>query len=333
MTLSINPKLKDGTPGKRRGLLYLGVDGGGTRTTAWLADSRGRVLGRGVAGPSNPVKVGLPAAGRAILAAAKQARAGAVGTKLAAVCVGLAGADRPKISRPLALWLRKNVPAQSHLVTTDAAITLEAALGSLPGIVVIGGTGSIAWGRDPQGRTLRSGGWGSAFDDAGSGYDLGRNAVHAALRAFDGRGPRTRLVKTIPPALKLGRITDIISLDLRPQEIAALTPLVIAAARDGDQVARGLLTRVGYDLAELALALIRRFGRRRGPAIPVVCSGGLFKASRAVRLSFSWYLKHGAPRAQVRLLRREPVEGALALARAAHPASKSPPRGAGAARL
>ncbi|HEY6293109.1 MAG TPA: BadF/BadG/BcrA/BcrD ATPase family protein [Terriglobia bacterium] len=296
-----------------RGLLYLGVDGGGTRTTAWVADGRGRVLGRAVAGPSNPVKVGLPAAEREILAAARQASAKAGRSKLEAVCLGLAGGDRPEVARPLAAWLRKRLPARFHLVTTDAALALEAA-GRSPGVVVIAGTGSIACAHDAQGRMIRAGGWGSTFDDAGSGFDLGRQAVRAALRAFDGRGPRTRLGKAITGALGIGEITEIAGLGLATCEIAALAPPVVTAAGSGDVVARSILDGAGRDLAELALALVRRLGSG-DEAIRVVCAGGLFQASTALRRSFARHLRGQVPRVRVSTLRHEPIEGALALAR------------------
>ena len=157
------------------------MDGGGTRTTAWVADECGRVLGRSQAGPSNPLKVGFEASKCELLRAARLAmrqarpaagRGRAARPGLEAVAVGLAGVDRPQVHRPLLAWLRRSVPARFHLLTSDAAIALEAAIGRSPGIMVISGTGSIGYGRDERGHVLRSGGWGLLFDDAGSGYDL-----------------------------------------------------------------------------------------------------------------------------------------------------------------
>jgi N-acetylglucosamine kinase-like BadF-type ATPase len=300
----------------RSQVLVLGIDGGGTRTAAVLADERRRILGRGLAGASNPVTVGLAAARREILAAASQALAGFRSRRrprLKAVCLGLAGGDRPEVSRPIASWLRKQLPADIHLVTTDAVLALEVAVGAGPGIVVIAGTGSIACARDVQGRLLRAGGWGSTFDDAGSGVQFGRRAVRAALQAFDGRGPKTSLGLAITRSLGLDDITGIVALGLDPPRIAAIAPLVIRAADRGDAVARHLVDEAGRELAELALALIHWAGLRR-KRMPVVCAGGLFRASAALRRSFARHLRRQAPGVQIRLLRREPVEGALALA-------------------
>ena len=183
---------------------FVGIDGGGTRTTAWLSDEKGRVLARAVAGPSNPLKVGIKSTQREILRATREvlrqahvaARLGgerrrtptgrgSTAAALEAVCVGLAGTDRPPVHRKVLAWLRQAIPARHHLLTSDAAIALRAAIADSPGVIVISGTGSIAYGRDDRGRVLRSGGWGAFLDDAGSGYDLGRKAIVAALQVLE----------------------------------------------------------------------------------------------------------------------------------------------------
>jgi N-acetylglucosamine kinase-like BadF-type ATPase len=221
--------------------------------------------------------------------------------------------DRAAVSRPLLAWLRKAIPARHHLLVTDAAIALHAAIGTAAGMIVVSGTGSIAYARNHRGETLRAGGWGASFDDLGSGYDLGRKAIMAALFHFDGRGERTVLTWRICRALHLSDITQIVLKKLDTQQVAALFPLVAEAARQGDRVARRLCAQAGRDLAQLALALAGRLGRR-GMA-PVVCAGGVFRSSPTLRRSFARYLRQRMPSARVRLLQREPVEGALAMAR------------------
>jgi N-acetylglucosamine kinase-like BadF-type ATPase len=306
--------------------LLLGIDGGGTRTTAWLADENGKVLGRGRAGPSNPHKVGMRAATREILKAALAARRAAGTMKagqrrsraaiLNAVCAGISGVDRPVVHDPLLEWMRRHLPARRYVLTTDAAIALAAAVGDSPGIMVIAGTGSIALARDDRGRILRAGGWGVPFDDLGSGFELGRRAVTVALQAFDGRGPRTRLLPRVTRALGLGQITDVVPKKLQPQEIAALAPLVMDAARRGDVVACHLCDEAARDLAELAAALLKRAGWMRR-SVPVVSTGGIFQSSLLIQRSFARQLRRIAPFARLELLDRPPVEGALWLARKA----------------
>ena len=314
-------------------LLFLGIDGGGSRTQACLGDERGRILAKAVAGPSNPLKVGIEAAKKEILGAARavlrrvssaaardasqlvDARRGRRHHKplLVAVCAGVAGVDRRAVSRPLLAWLRKAIPARHHLLATDAAIALHAGLGNAPGMIVVSGTGSIAYARNHRGETLRAGGWGASFDDLGSGYDLGRKAVMAALCDFDGRGEHTVLTSRICRVLKLSNITEIVLKKLDTQQVAALFPLVAEAARQGDRVARRLCAQAGADLAQLALALARRLGRC--PTLSVVCAGGVFRSSPTLRRSFARCLHQHLPSVRVRLLQREPVEGALAMAR------------------
>jgi glucosamine kinase len=332
--------------------LFLGIDGGGTRTTAWLANEAGRILARAVTGPSNPLKVGFEAAQRELLRAARTTlRQAGVGAcfrppnirdplngkaavaplrerrrqpshsdraqrvpALDAVCVGLAGVDRPQVHRRLCTWLRKSIPARFHLLTTDAAIALRAAIGDSPGVIVVSGTGSIAYGRDDRGRVLRSGGWGVAYDDAGSGYELGHKAIVAALHDYDGRGRYTQLSAKVCQALRIPDITQVVPKSLTPRQIAALFPLVLEAARRRDFVARELCEQGGRDLAGLAGALLKRLGWLRR-VVPVVCAGGVFRSSPRIRRSFARYLHRAAPQARVLLLRHPPVEGALALAR------------------
>ena len=210
--------------------------------------------------------------------------------------------------------MRKSIPARHHLLTSDAAIALNAAIGNAPGILVISGTGSIAYARDEKGGVLRSGGWGTAYDDAGSGYDLGRRAIIAALRDYDGRGHRTVLGARICRALQLRDITQVILKPLTSQDIATLFPVLLKAAQHGDAVARFMLDVAAHDLSDLAFALIDRLGWKRR-TFPVVCAGGIFSASARVRKTFSLSVRNIAPGARTILLRKQPVEGAIALAR------------------
>jgi N-acetylglucosamine kinase-like BadF-type ATPase len=294
---------------------YLGIDGGGTHTTAWLADQNLSVLARVNAGPSNPVKVGIVNAQQELARAYRKAlrEAQIWPSRLDGVCAGLAGGDSVPVQRNMLHWMRKAIPARAHLVTTDAAVTLAAALGTSQGIIVIAGTGSIAFGRDRQGRILRVGGWGSQFDDAGSGYDIGRKAIAAALRAHDGRGKSTSLGRAICRELKIRKVTEAVPMQMTPQNIAGLFPLVQQQASAADGVARQLNREAAGHLAELATTIIRRFGWRRR-AVPVVCSGGIFRSSALIRRAFAQRVHKYAPQTSVTLLEREPVEGALLLA-------------------
>ena len=303
---------------------FLGIDGGGTRTAAWLADGEGKLLARAESGPSNPLKVGFRAAEREILKAFRTClreagfpRAATRASRppvLRAVCAGVSGVGRNTVHRPLLAWMRRHIPARHYMLTSDAAIALAAAVRNAPGIIVNAGTGSFAFARDDQGALLRAGGWGVPFDDRGSGYDLGRKAVAAALEAFDGRGPDTILMDRICRHLDLRDIAEIISRQLEQQQVAALFPLVMEAAGEGDLVARHLCDDAARDLANLAVALLKRGGWTRH-STPVVTTGGVFQSSHLIRRTFARHLRRFAPQARAELLQRPPVEGALWLAR------------------
>lgn len=180
--------------------------------------------------------------------------------------------------------------------------------------MVISGTGSIAYARDDKGNALRSGGWGTAYDDAGSGFDLGRRAIVAALRDYDGRGHHTILGARICRALHLRDITQIVLKPLTPQDVAALFPVILKSAQRRDPVARYMLDVAAYELSELAFALIDRL-HWKNRTFPVVCAGGIFSASPRIRMMFSMFVRNVAPRARVVLLRNQPVQGALGMAR------------------
>jgi N-acetylglucosamine kinase len=303
---------------------FLGIDGGGTRTTAWLTDDEGNPLGCAETGPSNPLKAGFRAAQREILKAfrtcVREAGIPLSATRrvrtplLQGVCAGIAGIDRKSVHLQLLAWTRQHIPARHHLLTTDAAIALAAAVRGAPGIIVIGGTGSIAYARDEQGKVWRAGGWGTPFDDGGSGYDVGRKAVAAALQDFDRRGPHTIVTERICRHLAIRNIADIVTLQLEQQQVAGLFPLVIEAAREGDLVARHLCDDAAHNLADLAIALLRQTNWMRR-ATRVVTSGGVFKSDIMIRHTFARHLRRFAPLARVELLERPPVEGAIWLAR------------------
>jgi N-acetylglucosamine kinase-like BadF-type ATPase len=303
---------------------FLAIDGGGTRTVAWLANAQGNLIAQAESGPSNPLKVGFRQAQREILKAfqtcLRDARIPLATARhsqprlLQAVCAGIAGAGRPADRRALLAWVRQHIPAHRYLLTTDEIIALAAAVRDAPGIIVSSGTGSFAFARDRHGQFLRTGGWGIPFDDRGSGYDLGCNAVAAALQAFDERGPQTVLAQTVCKHLRLRKITEIVSRQLDQQQIAALFPLVVEAAQAGDLVARHLCDDAARHLALLAGTLLKRAGWTERP-IPVVTGGGVFKSSSLIRRAFARHLRRAAPLARVELLGRPPVEGALWLAR------------------
>jgi N-acetylglucosamine kinase-like BadF-type ATPase len=208
--------------------------------------------------------------------------AGASGAPKALVA-GLAGVGRKETRDRFEALLAGTGVAGSVRVCTDVEVGFHDAFGSGPGILLVGGTGSVALARTPGGRSLRSGGWGAVAGDEGSGFWLGISGLRAVFQAVDGRGPGTSLVESIgghfgtnDPGSLMDRLWT-----AEKGQIAALAPRVVGAADDGDMVARGIVQRAVRDLAAHLVPLIREWREDAGlggdPAaeIPVALVGGL----------------------------------------------------------
>ena len=254
---------------------YLGVDGGGTKTLAVIVDAAGVERGRGLAGCANVKVTGLDAALNEVDAAI-QAASAAAGCRapFAAAWLGLSGVDAP----PDQALLLPHLGALAKVVrlTNDAALLLGA-LSDGVGVALIAGTGSIALGRNAAGMQARAGGWGHLVGDEGSGYDMGRRALQAALRAADGRGPSTQLLDDILAAWALDDAAEIIGRVYPPgdkAEIARLSRLVFAATKAGDRVADRIVRRGAAELAQAALAVGKALGFGAG-SLPLALGGGL----------------------------------------------------------
>lgn len=297
--------------------IYLGIDGGATKTTCAIGDAKS-VLGTAAAGGSNVIRLGEARAREALHAAARQACVAAgVGTaQVESVCVGASGAGRAEVSDVVARMMGELVTCRVQVVG-DTVIALQAAFGSGPGVVTDAGTGSFAMGRDANGRTSRAGGWGFAVSDEGSGQWIGRMAVGAALRAQED-GERPALLAAIEKAWLTTSLNDLVTQANAspPPDFSALFPVVLTTANSGDAVARAVLTRAGLELAELTKSVIQRLFAGAG-SVPVAMVGGVFRQSELVRQVFYNHLAAEFPNVTVNPTVVEPVLGALELARKA----------------
>jgi glucosamine kinase len=302
--------------------IYLGIDGGGSKTSCLLGDETS-VLGAGTGRPSNVVRVGEAQARDSLTTAIRQACtvANIEPSQISSVCVGLAGAARPEISDLVRGIVSEVIsggskPAEINVVG-DMVIALESAFGSGPGVIVIAGTGSIAYGRNAEGQTARAGGWGFAISDEGSGHWIGRTAVAAAIGAWDENpGQNVPMIEILLKSWHLGTIEQLVPAAnaTPPPDFAALFPSVLSLAGSGDRIARDVLTQGGVHLANLAGTLLRRLFSNSG-AVPVAMSGGVFASSAQVRQVFYNSLGSAHPHAALNPTVIEPVRGALELAR------------------
>ena len=262
--------------------LFLGVDGGQSDTHAMIGDESGRVLGAGSGGPCNHAgrAEGRRKLTRAVTdsvgAACIQAGLDFASVHFAAACLGMSGGPEDKQE-----ILKEILPAAIVVVTDDAVIALAGATAGAPGIITIAGTGSIAFGRHADGRTMRAGGWGYIFGDEGSAFDIARQALRAALRSEEGWGPATALHAALMEATGAVNANDLLhrfySDEWPRARVAELAPLVDRTALAGDVVARDILHNSAQQLALLTSSIRSQLWRPAEP-VPVIWAGGVFRS-------------------------------------------------------
>lgn len=260
--------------------LFLGVDGGQSSTVALISDENGRVLGFGKGGPCNHASAGE---GRAKFASAMTECLGAACVRAGvdardvifeAACLGFSGGVADKLE-----FTHEIVRADRLKVTIDAEIALTAATGGNPGIVVIAGTGSIAFGKNQPGQTIRVGGWGYIFGDEGGAFDIVRQALRASLAMEEGWGPSTTLQKLLV-GKQVSSANDLMHdwyNHFDRKRIAQLAPAVNDAALNGDLVAGEIIAAAGAQLAELVERAYEGLFRKREPAT-ISYVGGVFES-------------------------------------------------------
>ena len=228
--------------------------------------------------------------------------------------LGIAGTDRSKLRGEL---LGSLPPSYGEAaIISDAASALAGATGLRYGVVVIAGTGSIAYGENQAGEHARAGGWGWRLGDEGSGYTIGVNAILAVLRSQDGRGLETALTPKILGHLGLGSLEEIVdwvySPGREPRDIAYLVPLVRETEVEGDEVAKLVMTRAGAELGLVADAVIKRIGLRG--EFPLSLNGGVFKQPSVYVTAFEEAVRGEAPDCILIRPRMPPVLGSALLA-------------------
>lgn len=295
--------------------IVVGVDGGGTHTTVAIADGEGRELLRreglpGLVDPRNPA-----ASGFVIVTLLQQALHDAgVSAPVDTLCAGLAGVGNEAERLAVADALSAGGIARRVHVVTDGEIALEGALGAEPGILLVAGTGSVAYGRAEDGRVERCGGWGWVMGDEGSAVAIAREALRAALRSDDGRGPATELLPRILTRLGLTDPAELPPWVGRAEkgEIAALADLIAGSAEADDWVALEILEAAAAEMALHAGALARRLAPWTAERA-MVFHGGLFASSLFTESVASAVRAH-APGFRLRSAAADAVTGAVKLA-------------------
>jgi N-acetylglucosamine kinase-like BadF-type ATPase len=294
----------------------LGFDGGGTKTECVLMNSADQVLARTFAGPSNPSRIGVEAAVRAVEESADLALrdTGLKRSVISAVGAGLAGTAKAEMRERMSCALQECFPGAAIAVLTDLDAALAAA-GEGPAIILVAGTGSAAFGRNADGEIARSGGYGPSASDQGSAYDIGRRAVAAAMQERAG-GSDSALGREI--LAQLG-CTDWAVVRHRaqtmPDEIfPPIFPVVAAAADAGDAAAQEILLRASLDLMALVGDVAGRL-HLNDKEFLLVRMGGMMGRSRFFDASVDAALKKVVPNAQMGKLRVSPAEAAALVAK------------------
>lgn len=291
----------------------IGVDAGGTKTVGLLADETGRVLRESRGPGANLVAHGELGVEKALY---QVLDALAAPSAVDAICLGIAGVDRPEQKELISHVLRRLGYRDRVEIVNDAFVALVAGVPEeKTGIVLVAGTGSIAYGVDPSAKTARSGGFGYLLGDEGSAYWLGHAAVRQGIRAVDGRGPATSLYDRICAEVGVSEPAGLVrwfyGQEQVRSQIARLAGLVQQAADEGDEAARGLLNEAAQHLARAARAVARQL--EFPGEYTLVLSGGAFKACPSLhpRVEASLDL----PQARVLKLESEPATGAVRIAR------------------
>ena len=292
-----------------------GVDGGGSKTRVIIADASGAHLAdvTGVGSAMAPGRGDQSAQVIGDLVRQAAAEAGLTGGKLRALVAGVAGVGRANEQRELTVALEDLELADDVIVEGDGEIALTDAFGFGAGIILIAGTGSIAYGRGPSKVLARAGGWGPTFGDEGSGAWIGRKALAIVAAAADGREPQTALTGAILTAAQVNDPTELIpwAIASNPKGFAALAPVVFNAASAGDIRANAL---VGLAVEELVLhvrALALKLFVDDRAAVQVAFSGGLLHKGSLLRKRLEQRLKSAVPGAQVRAAEIIPARGAV----------------------
>lgn len=283
--------------------IFLGVDGGGTKTQAVLLDENRQIIGEGFSGASNPLRVGIETALTHIFTAIENAcdQANRSRSDIAAIVCGLAGVRREDLRRTIQQRISRNYRIKSVEVTTDAEIALYGVNPGKTALVLIAGTGSVCLGKNDEGKKATAGGWGPLAGDEGGGAGISRRALQAIAKASDGRGKATILSEYAVEYFRALSADDLTVAIYSPQmdnaRIAGFAVLVVKAAQeDKDEIAIEILKEAGYELGLAANAVIKKLSLNR-KKFPVGYVGSIFNAGKFITETLMSKIHQTAPKA------------------------------------
>jgi N-acetylglucosamine kinase-like BadF-type ATPase len=258
----------------------IGIDGGGTKCEGVLVNENGKEIARSTGGPANLQQRGTDNAVDVVKGIVDEliASAPVPRPQLISIVAGLAGAGRKEIREQAEAKLKAVFPDIPVKVKTDADVALEGAFAGDAGIVLVAGTGSICFGRNPAGQSARAGGWGHLLGDEGSATWVVLEALKAALQVHDGRLPGGDLKNVLASNLGVQDISEIVPQIYRGKlsvpKIAGLAKVVFDLSED-DHVARQIVLRAARELGRLVVAVARKL-QMENNTVKVALVGGVF---------------------------------------------------------
>lgn len=295
--------------------IVVGVDGGATKTRVIVANAEGEELAT-LTGTASAVRPGEAQHSADVIERL-------VGEALAAcdredetpeaVCIGVAGVGRDAEYSAFMAALSKRPLAEELVVLPDFFVALEDAFGDDAGIVLIAGTGSVAYGRGPAGKMARCGGWGPACGDEGSGAWIGRRALSVITGSADGREPETALLGVVLTHLEMESADELVAWGstATPGQLAQLANVVTTVAVTGDQRATSLCTLACEELVLHVRTLARHLFADERAAVPVALAGGLFERGSYLRTIVETRLRSAVPGTVLHAEEVVPARGAV----------------------
>jgi N-acetylglucosamine kinase-like BadF-type ATPase len=248
--------------------MFIGIDGGGTKTKCVLTDEQLKVVSLSESGASNPMVVGVEKSARILFDLIYKISSNVNIKEIDAAVIGVAGGGRKKIANELKQSIQNLATCHNFLlknleVVSDAEIAVEGAFSGDAGAILIAGTGSIVFGKNKKGKLFRAGGYGRILGDEGSGFSIGKSGLQAVAKEFDESEKKSFLSRILSKKFSIKNRDDLIlKVYTENFDIASLASFVIKGAEDGDKVCRKILEKEINELLKVILSFEKIFPER-----------------------------------------------------------------------
>lgn len=284
--------------------LFLGLDGGGTKTKAVLIDEKRKVFGNGFSGGSNANILGFKKAIDNLKIAVNQSLRNHIISDVASICFAIAGINTANDKSAWEKEIKKDQTLSKIpklILINDSLAALRAGTNDKNAIVIIAGTGSNCYGRNENGHEARSGGLDWILSDEGSAYAIGLEILHRTVQALDGRGTKTILTNLLFEKLKIKNLDQLHQMVYQKpwnkSDIASIAPLAQIAADKGDQIAKSIVIKTASDLAEMVKAVATKLNLKEN-TYPIVYTGSVFKVQKTLFKEFQDQVRKFSPKAK-----------------------------------